>query len=185
MVNAVSRSARLSFTLVTLVGLGACSELPSMPRLGSVPVPGLDVFDSPRTLRGHMVDNEDLGQVVPGVSSRADVEAVLGTPSATGTFDDSEWYYIGGVTRQRPGRTLAVVDQQVVKIRFDQAGRVQDVTRLGPEDGRDVRVVARTTPSPGNERTLLQQLFGNLGRLGPGIGNQPTTGPGAPSPGAR
>jgi hypothetical protein len=38
--------------------------------------------------------------------------------------------------------------------------------------------VRRITPSPGNERTLLQQLFGNIGRVGPGIGNQPQTGPG-------
>jgi outer membrane protein assembly factor BamE (lipoprotein component of BamABCDE complex) len=132
-----------------------------------------------------LVEDEDLRQIVVGVSSRSDVQALLGSPSATGTFDESEWFYIGGVTRQRPGRLLAIEDQQVLVVRFDNGGTVRELRRLGPEDGRDVRVVSRTTPSPGNERTLMQQLFGNIGRVGPGLGNQPG-GPGAPGPtGAR
>ena len=40
----------------------------------------------------------------------------------------------------------------------------------------------RVTPAPGNERTLLQQLFGNLGRLAPGIpGGAQTQTIGAPT----
>lgn len=157
--------------------LGGCGLTADMPAL-----PGADLFESPRTLRGHLVEDEDLRQIVAGVSSRRDVEALLGSPSATGTFDDSEWFYIGGVTRQRPGRLLAVEDQQVLVVRFDNRGMVQELRRLGPQDGRTVQVVSRTTPSPGNERTLMQQLFGNIGRVGPGLGANPTSGPGAPSP---
>ncbi len=178
--GAVARPARLGLGLAALIGLGACSYLPTIPDL-----PGTDVFDSPRQIRGQMIEEEDLRQVVVGVSSRRDVEALLGTPSATGTFDDSDWFYIGGITRQRPGRLLAVDDQRVVRIRFDRNGTVQDVARLGPEDGRDIRVVQRTTPSPGNERTLMQQLFGNIGRVGPGLGAQTPTGPGSPTPQGR
>lgn len=159
--------------VAALLLLGACSWMPEMP-----PLPGSDIFAAPRQLRGHLVDNEDLSQVTVGVSSKRDVEALLGSPSATSTFDDNEWFYIGGVTRQRPGRQLAVEDQQVVLVRFDGRGTVQEVRRLGPQDGRDIRVVERVTPSPGNERTLLQQLFGNIGRVGPGLGSQQT----APGP---
>ncbi|WP_372618753.1 outer membrane protein assembly factor BamE [Falsiroseomonas sp.] len=180
------RPARLALAGAALVLLGACSYLPEMPSLPSMPaLPGADIFDSPRQLRGHLVDEEDLRQVVVGVSSQRDVETLLGSPSATGTFDDRDWFYIGGVTRQRPGRLLAVDDQRVVRIRFDNQGTVRDVTSLGPEDGRDVQVVSRTTPSPGNERTLLQQLFGNIGRVGPGIAGAAPTGPGSPAPQGR
>jgi outer membrane protein assembly factor BamE (lipoprotein component of BamABCDE complex) len=87
------------------------------------------------------------------------------------------------VTRQRPGRTLSIEEQGVVVVRFDPRGTVQEVRRVGQEDGQNVRFVQRETPSPGNERTLLQQLFGNIGRLGPGLGaGQQQTGPGAPGP---
>lgn len=193
MVNASQRpGARCRGRIATAFGaallLGACSDLPEMPSLSlpSMPeLPGADIFDSPRQLRGHMVEEEELRQLVPGVSSRRDVESLLGSPSATGTFDDSDWFYIGSVTRQRPGRQLAIEDQRVVRIRFDRGGRVQEIARLGPEDGREVQAVSRTTPSPGNERTLLQQLFGNIGRVGPGLGAQTPTGPGSPTPQGR
>jgi outer membrane protein assembly factor BamE (lipoprotein component of BamABCDE complex) len=170
---------------VAALGLGGCSYLPDvgMPSFASLPpLPGLDLFDSPRQLRGHLVEEEDLNQLVVGTSSRQDVEALLGSPSATGTFDSSEWFYIGGVTRQRPGRELAVEDQRVVRIRFDRDGRLADISRLSREDGRQIAVVQRVTPSPGNERTLLQQLFGNIGRVGPGLTGQQQTGPGPSGP---
>ena len=164
--------------LAMLLALGGCSYIPPMP-----PLPGLDAFDAPRILRGQKVDEEELRQVTVGVSTRTDVEALLGSPTATSTFNDNEWYYISSVTRQRPGRALAVSDQQVVIVRFDGRGTVTEVRRQGEEQMRDVRMVSRETPSPGTERTILQELFGNIGRLGPGLGaGQTPTAPGAPSP---
>jgi outer membrane protein assembly factor BamE (lipoprotein component of BamABCDE complex) len=175
------RALAVASALLLLGGCGASSFLPSYASLPALP--GADLFESPSQVRGHMIEEEDLRQIVVGVSSRSDVETLLGSPSATGTFDENDWFYIGGVTRQRPGRNLALEDQRVVRIRFDQRGRVQEIARLGPQDGRDVAVVQRETPSPGTERTLLQQLFGNVGRLGPGLGQTGNTGgPGAPSP---
>jgi len=162
----------LALAMVALLGTAGCSGLSS--------VPGLGLFESPRQMRGHAVDEATLTQITPGVSSRADVETLIGSPSHTGTFDNSVWYYMSSVTRQRPGRTLSVEDQRVVAIRFTQAGVVEDIRRIGPEEARDVRVVSRITPSPGNDRTIMQQLFGNIGRLAPGLGGQ-AQGIGAPS----
>lgn len=125
------------------------------------------VFETPPDRRGQRVDAEELAQLVPGTSTRADVLALLGTPSATGTFDGEHWYYISAITRALPGRTMAVEDQRVVAIRFNDTGTVAEVRTLGREDGRDIAFASRTTPTPGTERTLLQQLFGNLGRLSP------------------
>ena len=180
---AMPRRGRLGLAGAALAALGACSYLPDMPSMPTLP--GAEIFEAPRQLRGNRVDEEDLRQVVVGVSSRRDVEAVLGSPSASGTFDDREWFYIGGVTRQRPGQLLAVDEQKVVKIRFDDSGTVQEVQRLGLEDGRQVAVVTRTTPSPGSDMSLLQRLFGNIGRVGPGLGAQSPTGPGSPTPQGR
>lgn len=179
-VNVSRRPARgfgATLGLAALLAAGGCSWLPS--------VPGGGLFESPRTIRGHQVDEETLSQITVGVSSRADVEALLGSPSTTGTFDDGAWYYISGVTRQPPGRTLALEDQRVIAVMFDGRGTVREIRRLGQDDARDVRVVSRVTPSPGNDRTLLQQLFGNLGRLGPGLGGGANNTVGAPSPTSR
>jgi outer membrane protein assembly factor BamE (lipoprotein component of BamABCDE complex) len=174
----VRRGAQGGAALAALLLLGGCSLMPDMP-----PPPGTDMFSSPSQMRGNMVEDEDLRQITVGVSSRSDVQALLGSPSQTSTFDDSEWFYIGAITRQRPGRLLGIEDQQVIVVRFDARGTVREIRRLGPEDGRDVVAVTRTTPSPGNERTMLQQLFGNIGRVGPGLGAQ-QGGPGAPGPGS-
>jgi outer membrane protein assembly factor BamE (lipoprotein component of BamABCDE complex) len=160
--------------LAAAVALGGCSYLPTAAVQG---VPGAGLFDSPRQFRGHAVTAEQLGQITPGVTSRDDVETLLGSPSASGTFDTSEWYYISGITHQRPGRTLGVLEQNVVVVRFDAGGTVQEVRRLGLEDGREVQMVGRETPTPGNDRTLMQQLFGNIGRVGV-AGTQPQ-GPGS------
>lgn len=167
------RATHLALALAAVLGTAGCSWMPS--------VPGARLFESPRQLRGHSVDEEALTQITPGVSSRADVETLIGSPSQTSTFDNSTWYYMSSVTRQRPGRTLSVEDQRVVAISFTPAGVVQEIKRFGPEDARDVQVVSRVTPSPGNDRTILQQLFGNIGRLAPGVGGQANQTIGAPS----
>lgn len=167
---------RLALAVAGLLGLGACAYLPAMPSL-----PGPEIFATPRQVRGNLVDNEELRQLTVGVSSRDDVQAVLGSPTTTGTFEENEWFYIGAITRQRPARTAAIEEQRTVVVRFNDAGIVQEIRVLGPEDGRDVRVVQRVTPTPGNERSFLQQLFGNIGRVGPGMGAQQQQGPGAPT----
>lgn len=146
--------------------LGACQYLPPMPERPR------EVFDAPLIRRGHMVAPEQLTQITPGVTRRDDVRALLGSPSHSGTFSDDTWYYISSSTRQRPGRALQVTDQRVVVVRFTPAGAVQDVRELGPSDARSVDFVSRETPVPGNERTLLQALFGNIGRFNPGPGAQ-------------
>ena len=74
--------------------------------------------------------------------------------------------------------------QQVVLVRFDGRGIVEEARRIGPEARREVSFVQRETPSPGTERTFMQRLLGNIGRLGPGV-PQTASGPGAASPGQR
>jgi outer membrane protein assembly factor BamE (lipoprotein component of BamABCDE complex) len=138
---------------------------------------GCALFEAPPERRGHLVDAEQLAQVTPGVSTRADVFAALGTPSATGTFDDDNWFYISSTQRARPGRRAAIEEQRIVALGFDRRGVLREVRELGLQEARAVDPVARTTPSPGTERTFLQGLFGNIGRFGPGGPGGPT-GPG-------
>ena len=58
-----------------------------------------------------------------------------------------------------------ILDQKVVAISFDDAGRVKNIRTYGLEDAREIEPVARTTPTGGREITVLEQLVGNLGRF--------------------
>ena len=154
--------------------LGGCSYLPPAPELPR------DVFTTPITNRGHAVTQDQLAQINPGVTTRADVQALLGSPSQTGTFSDDNWYYISGTTQLRPARAIALRAQNTVAISFNGNGTVSGVRQINLREMPNVDFVGRETPSPGNERSLLQALFGNVGRFGPTPGGQPASVGGPP-----
>jgi len=121
----------------------------------------------PPQVRGNKVDDEVLSQLVPGTSTRADVTALIGSPSARAAFDDNTWFYIGEVTKPVIGATNAVLDQKVVVVTFDAQGVLRGIERKSQDDAVDVAVVSAATPAPGNQATFLQQLLGNVGRFSP------------------
>lgn len=140
-----------------------------------------NIFTHAPQTRGNKVDLDVLAQLVPGTSSRADASALLGSPTAHATFDDNTWIYIGEVTRPVVGGTLKVQDQEVVVLTFDQGGTLRNVEKRAQEDSAQVAVVSRTTPSPGNDASLLQQLLGNVGRFSPASADSPNSVGGAGS----
>src|SRR5271163_1504424 len=73
-------------------------------------------------LRGNKVDPDSLKELTPGTSTKADVSAIIGSPTARDTFDDNTWLYISEVTQPRIGRTLGELDQAVVVVTFDDKG---------------------------------------------------------------
>lgn len=121
----------------------------------------------PPQVRGNKVDSDALAQLVPGTSTRGDVTAALGSPSAHASFDDNTWIYIGEVTKPVIAGTTSVSDQQVYVLNFDQQGVLKGIDHKTQKDSEEVDVVARTTPSPGNSATFLQQLLGNVGKFSP------------------
>ncbi len=120
-------------------------------------------------VRGNLPDVEQVVEIEPGMSTRDDVVRLLGTPSTLSSFKDRTWYYIGQRQEQTAFFRPDVTDRSVLIVTFDGRGVVQE-TRLNTiEDGRDVELVERETPTEGRELTVLQQIFGNLGRF-PGAG---------------
>jgi outer membrane protein assembly factor BamE (lipoprotein component of BamABCDE complex) len=115
--------------------------------------------------RGNLADPEVVSQITPGESTRGTVEDLLGSPTTVATFNDQTWYYIGRKTEKVAFFKPDVLEQQVVAIHFDPAGVVDDVKIYGPDDSREVEIVDRATPTAGKELSVLQQIFGNLGRF--------------------
>lgn len=106
--------------------------------------------------------------------------SLLGSPTARAAFNDNTWIYIGQVTRQRVGRTPGVAEQKVVVLNFDQDGRLRSIREANIDDAKPVDMAGGATPSPGSEASILQQIFGNVGRFSPlGSGSVgPSTGGG-------
>lgn len=116
-------------------------------------------------VRGHVPDPDAVAQVQPGVQSKQQVAELLGTPSATGAFEDTRWYYISAKTSTTAFFTPKVLEQNVVVVDFDGAGRVIDLRRYALEDGQVIDPVTRKTPAPGKELSFIEQLVGNVGRF--------------------
>lgn len=116
---------------------------------------------------GNLPADSALAQIQPGVHSRADVQALLGTPSSSSLFDNEAWYYISNLTTQVAFLKPEELDRQVVIVEFDRAGTVSDVIRIYQEDGEVIQISGRETPSRGTEQTMFQEFFGNLGRFTP------------------
>jgi outer membrane protein assembly factor BamE (lipoprotein component of BamABCDE complex) len=121
----------------------------------------------PPQVRGNKVDPESMKELTPGTSTKADVSAIIGSPTARDTFDDNTWLYISEVTQQRIGRVLGELQQNVVVLNFDDRGVLKTISTLDKADALPVTVIAKTTASPGTEASFMQQLLGNIGRFNP------------------
>lgn len=99
---------------------------------------------------------------------KAEVEALLGSPSTTATVNvtGDSYYYISSVVEQRSFLEPKEIDRKVLAVRFDQFEQVESFAHYGLEDGRIININSRKTPTRGKELSVLQQLFSNIGKFG-------------------
>lgn len=134
--------------------------------------------------RGYLAKPGAFGQVREGMP-KSEVEGILGSPSTTASvnYQGDSYYYISSTTQQTAFLNPKEVERQVIAIRFDQNDQVASLGQYGLEDGKIVDINSRTTPTKGRELTMLQQLFGNIGKPGPGGVIVPGRTPGSTGPG--
>ncbi|MDW4497589.1 outer membrane protein assembly factor BamE [Sulfitobacter sp. D35] len=146
------KAARLTSALALTVGLGACQ--------------------AQYRNHGYVPSAEELSQIAVGVDTRASVEEALGSTGAGSVAGDRGIYYVRSRVRSFAIREPEVVDRRVVAISFNDAGVVSNVESFGLERGRMVPLTRRVTSSPSDDKPFLNQLLGNLGRIGPsGLGS--------------
>lgn len=129
----------------------------------------LAACDGKVAVRGNLPDPEEILEIQPGLHDRNDVVQILGSPSTVSTFLDDTWYYIGFRTQQFAFLEPEVTDRSVLVVAYNDNGIVDDTRLFTVEDGIIINPVSRKTPTEGRELTILQQIFGNLGRF-PGAG---------------
>ena len=120
------------------------------------------------TLRTHgyvPTENDKPQEIEPGADTKATVLARLGNPSTTGTFELDTWYYMTAVRQRLAYLRPITEDRQITAIVFNEDGQVNAVAEYGLQDGRIVDFVGRETPTRGRQLSVLEQIFGTIGRL--------------------
>jgi outer membrane protein assembly factor BamE (lipoprotein component of BamABCDE complex) len=128
--------------------------------------------------RGNLPEKTTLDQIQPGVTDKATVTRLLGSPSSIAAFDANTWYYISQKSRAVAFFKPQLLDQEVVAVDFDKDGLVRDVRHRGMQDAQAVTPNPNATPAPGREFSFIEQLIGNFGKFS-GKGQAPGGGGGA------
>ena len=118
---------------------------------------------------GYVPTKDKPQEVSAETDTKASVLARLGNPSVQGTFDEDmqtdTWYYMTSV-RQRFAYLRPLIEERTITaITFNEDGQVTKVAEYGLEDGQYVNYVDRKTPTRGRELSVLEQIFGTIGRL--------------------
>ena len=123
-----------------------------------------------KSTRGYLSDAVLVSAVQPGIDNRESVQGTLGRPTLVSQFGEPVWYYVSSQTEQAPFTRPRIAVHQVMAVHFDAAGNVSRIERTGMENVVRLDPVSDETPTLGRHRTLLQDLFGNIGTVGTGPG---------------
>lgn len=127
--------------------------------------------------RGNLVDDQRLSNLQVGQTRAEDVLIDIGTPNAVAPFDDRTWYYIGQITSKTAFFNPEIIERRVIRVRFDESGVLTDVAEVNLDEGEELQLVDRETPTLGRTVGFLEQMLGNVGRF-----NTPGGGAGRSTP---
>jgi outer membrane protein assembly factor BamE (lipoprotein component of BamABCDE complex) len=113
-----------------------------------------------------------------GEDTKSTVLERIGSPSVQSTFDPNLWFYISQSVNQIAFYKPRVTSREVVAVSFDESEKVKAVDRLTLKDGKVIAFNGRKTPTRGRELSILEQLLGNVGRMGNMLGDREENQPG-------
>lgn len=137
---------------------------------------------SPRvTTNGFLYSGLDLSFLENEGTTCEEVYTALGTPTAVrhftgGPFGNDAWFYIGQRVSYYAFFSPEVVEQRVLMVRFDAQidaaasicgdnPTVVEAADFSENELRNMEFNPDATVVVGNTRTLLQELFGDIGRF--------------------
>jgi outer membrane protein assembly factor BamE (lipoprotein component of BamABCDE complex) len=118
--------------------------------------------------QGFIADSSLVDGIQAGIDTRASVEKTLGRPTFASQFTANEWYYVSRSTKQLAFATPQPVSQMILRVQFDSAGNVTNVSKSGVEKVARISPNGDKTPTLGRERGFFEDVFGNIGQVGAG-----------------
>jgi outer membrane protein assembly factor BamE (lipoprotein component of BamABCDE complex) len=120
------------------------------------------------THRGFIAEDVLMDSVQPGIDNRESVQKTLGRPTFESQYGEPVWYYVATIMRQAPFASPRIDQETVLAVKFDDGGNVSSVQRSGLDKVVRLHPNGDKTPTLGRERGFLEDLFGNIGRVGAG-----------------
>jgi outer membrane protein assembly factor BamE (lipoprotein component of BamABCDE complex) len=104
--------------------------------------------------RGYLLPEGALDQIPLG-ASQEQVLIVLGTPSTVATISGEVFYYISQRTEQTSFLPQKETDRRIIAVYFDKGRKVERLANYGMKDGKLFDYVGRTTPSGGEQQSIM------------------------------
>jgi len=139
------RITLLSICLLGALAISACSDVVST--------------------HGQVLQTTTIEDVRPGLATKQDIQAKLGSPTSTAAFDTSTWHYISQVRIRRSFFNPVTAQQRVLVLHFDGNDVLDRISMLDEDQSEEVTLVSRQTPTAGHKLSILEQLLGNVGRF--------------------
>ncbi len=128
---------------------------------------------SVRSNHGYVLERDQTALVAEiGLDTKDSVLAKYGEPSLIGTFNRDSWYYLNSSDTARAFFRPSTQRRTIIAFYFDEEGTVTETDEYDLEDGENLQLVARVTPTRGKELNFWEQLLGNVGQLPGGLGAQ-------------
>ncbi len=113
---------------------------------------------------GQVILPSALAQIQPNLSTKDDVQRLLGTPSAVGTLNADRWYYVSSIVGQKAFNPHDLKSRRVVVLDFDPSSSVVlNIAERTERDGKVVEPTDKTTKTHGQTMGFFDQMLGNLG----------------------
>jgi outer membrane protein assembly factor BamE (lipoprotein component of BamABCDE complex) len=116
---------------------------------------------------GYIPPEDELQELVVGIDTRATVEDLVGPPSSGGILEQGNYFYVRSRTKTLGLRAPREIEREVLAVSFDGEGVLSNIETFGLEEGRVVRLTRRVTASSVTDVSIVRQLLGNIGRIGP------------------
>jgi|HubBroStandDraft_1064217.scaffolds.fasta_scaffold00055_45 outer membrane protein assembly factor BamE (lipoprotein component of BamABCDE complex) len=125
----------------------------------------------PQEVRGNLPETSAVAAIQPGISNKADVTRLMGSPSTIASFDNNTWYYVSRRIQRVTLQDPELLEQRVYVVSFDDKGTVTGL-QTHVDDDHDVAMIPRATPAPGKELSFIEQLLGSFGKFGSLLGDK-------------
>ena len=115
---------------------------------------------------GNRPDDFLLEQVKVGQTGKTDVVNMFGTPSSVTMFEEETWLYISSKRKQVAFFNPEELEREIVAVTFNaDTDKVSNIFVARKEDGVPVSISSKETPTSGHSVTVIEQMFGNVGRF--------------------
>lgn len=115
-------------------------------------------------IHGNVVKQSQLDRIQIGTHSQRDVASILGSPSASGTFNQNRWYYITEKAAVHSLGVKEVLERDIIIFDFNDKGIVSSMTFKGKEHANVVIPSKETTKTHGQTMGVVDQFIDNLSR---------------------